>query len=467
MVVRDRLRHPFHRDRPSTFWALRDLTFDVQEGEALGIIGYNGAGKSTLLKILSRITEPSAGEVRLRGTVGSLLEVGTGFHPELTGRENIYLNGSVLGMSRRAITRHFDEIVSFAGVGEFLDTPVKRYSTGMSVRLAFAVAAHLEPEILVVDEVLAVGDAEFQRKCLGKMSEVAATGSRTVLFVSHNMAAIEALCSRCILLRNGRIAFDGAPHQAIAAYLGGLPGSRESSFVDLSDRANPIDREHVVIRHLWLLDGAGNPSSQFRMGAPIAVRIRLSGLNQIDGGMVGVEVHTDRDECVASLNTAMKPAVNRHRRAEVEDLVVRLNDLRLVPGRYWIDIGIGDTVQHRVVDHVARAASFTVAATDVYGTGHQFGNDPGHVFVDFDWVMRPAAEAAIPNESDDVGELPFHPSEPDEPDQDRDRGERGGVRRVSELRVVPRYEGPPESLEDADQRVERVEDTHVRRNVVE
>jgi len=225
-VARDRIRHPLRRERPSTFWALRDLTFDVDEGEALGIIGYNGAGKSTLLKILSRITEPTTGEVHLRGTVGSLLEVGTGFHPELTGRENIYLNGSVLGMSRQAITRHFDEIVDFAGIGEFLDTPVKRYSTGMSVRLAFAVAAHLEPEILVVDEVLAVGDAEFQRKCLGKMGEVAATGSRTVLFVSHNMAAVEALCSRCILLRNGRIVFDGAPDQAIAAYLGSLPGAR-------------------------------------------------------------------------------------------------------------------------------------------------------------------------------------------------------------------------------------------------
>jgi lipopolysaccharide transport system ATP-binding protein len=466
-VARDRLRHPLRRDRPTTFWALRDITFDVDEGEALGIIGYNGAGKSTLLKILSRITEPSEGEVRLRGTVGSLLEVGTGFHPELTGRENIYLNGTIMGMSRQTIARHFDEIVEFAGTAAFLDTPVKRYSSGMSVRLAFAVAAHLDPEILVVDEVLAVGDAEFQRKCLGKMGEVAATGSRTVLFVSHNMAAIEALCTRCILLREGRIAFDGPPHQAVAEYLGGLPGASEASFVDLSDRANPFDRDHVVIQHLWLLDGTGRPASTFRMGAELALRIRLAGLNRIDGGMIGIEVHTDRDQCVAALNTSMKPPTRDHERADVEDVVVRINDLHLVPGRYWIDVGIGDTVQHRLVDHVARAASFTVAATDVYGTGHNFGNETGHVFVNFDWVLRPAAEPAAAEASDDVRELALHAREPDEPDGQRDHREDGGVGRVSQLRVVAGNEGPPEALEDPDERVEGEEGPRIRWHVVE
>ena len=200
------------------FWALRDVSFDVQQGEVLGIIGRNGAGKSTLLKILSRITEPTAGRVTLRGRVASLLEVGTGFHPELTGRENIFLNGAILGMSRAEIRRKFDEIVAFAEVEQFLDTPVKRYSSGMYVRLAFAVAAHLEPEILVVDEVLAVGDAEFQKKCLGKMGEVA-KGGRTVLFVSHNMAAIRRLCSRVILLKNGRITQSGNVNQCIDTYL--------------------------------------------------------------------------------------------------------------------------------------------------------------------------------------------------------------------------------------------------------
>jgi lipopolysaccharide transport system ATP-binding protein len=219
-----RLRRPFRRDRsaPSAqneeFWALKDVSFEIKRGEAVGIIGRNGAGKSTLLKILSRITEPTAGRVRLRGRVASLLEVGTGFHPELTGRENIYLNGAILGMTRAEITRKFDEIVDFAGVEKFLDTPVKRYSSGMYVRLAFAVAAHLEPEILVVDEVLAVGDAEFQKKCLGKMEDVASQG-RTVLFVSHQLNSVRAMCSRAILLTAGGLSAQGAPDAIINDYL--------------------------------------------------------------------------------------------------------------------------------------------------------------------------------------------------------------------------------------------------------
>src|SRR5687767_9125874 len=200
------------------FWALRDVSFDVGSGEVLGIIGRNGAGKSTLLKILSRITEPTTGRITLDGRVASLLEVGTGFHPELTGRENIFLNGAILGMTRQEIRRNFDSIVEFAEVERFLDTPVKRYSSGMYVRLAFAVAAHLEPDILVVDEVLAVGDADFQKRCLGKMHEVS-RGGRTVLFVSHNMAAIQALCSRGIWLDRGSVAADGTAADSIRRYL--------------------------------------------------------------------------------------------------------------------------------------------------------------------------------------------------------------------------------------------------------
>src|SRR6186713_984910 len=199
-VVVDRLKHPLRKQQTETFWALKDVSFDVKKGEVVGIIGRNGAGKSTLLKILSRIVEPTSGEVDLFGRVGSLLEVGTGFHPELTGRENIFLNGAILGMQRREIRKHFDEIVDFAEVEKFLDMPVKRYSSGMYVRLAFAVAAHLEPEILIVDEVLAVGDAAFQAKCLAKMGEISRTGGRTVLFVSHNMQAVQNLCQRAVLL---------------------------------------------------------------------------------------------------------------------------------------------------------------------------------------------------------------------------------------------------------------------------
>lgn len=224
-VLQNAIKAPFRRNRNAEshaceeFWALRDLTCEIFQGDVVAVIGCNGAGKSTLLKILSRIVEPTAGRARLRGRAASLLEVGTGFHPELTGRENIFLNGAILGMTRAETRSRFDEIVAFAEIERFLDTPVKRYSSGMYVRLAFAVAAHLEPEILLVDEVLAVGDAAFQKKCLGKMTELSRGGGRTVLFVSHNMSAVRALCSRAIYLADGKLTLDAAPDQCIAAYL--------------------------------------------------------------------------------------------------------------------------------------------------------------------------------------------------------------------------------------------------------
>lgn len=217
-TILDRIKDPMSRPRKETFWALKDISFQVKQGDVVGIIGRNGAGKSTLLKVLSRITEPTSGEVDIFGRVGSLLEVGTGFHPELTGRENVFLNGAILGMTKGEIRKQFDAIVDFAGVEKFLDTPVKRFSSGMYVRLAFAVAAHLNPEILIVDEVLAVGDSEFQKKCMGKMGEVA-KGGRTVLFVSHNMAAIENLCSRAIFLEKGQFSAAGETREIIHKYL--------------------------------------------------------------------------------------------------------------------------------------------------------------------------------------------------------------------------------------------------------
>ena len=218
-AVMHRLRNPLRRGSTEQFWALRDVSFEIRQGEVVGIIGRNGAGKSTLLKILSRITGPTNGQVTLYGPVGSLLEVGTGFHPELTGRENIFLNGSILGMRRKDIARRFDEIVAFAEVERFLDTPVKRYSSGMYVRLAFAVAAHLNPEILVVDEVLAVGDAAFQKKCLGKMGQVASEDGRTVLFVSHNMTAVQSLCGRALWMDGGTLRDEGTPREIVPRYL--------------------------------------------------------------------------------------------------------------------------------------------------------------------------------------------------------------------------------------------------------
>ncbi|MEY2878512.1 MAG: hypothetical protein RLZZ15_892 [Verrucomicrobiota bacterium] len=235
------------------FWALRDVSFDVQRGEVVGIIGRNGAGKSTLLKILSEITEPTSGEIRLRGQVASLLEVGTGFHPELSGRENIYLNGATLGMRRAEITRKFDEIVAFAEVEKFLDTPVKRYSSGMYVRLAFAVAAHLEPEILIIDEVLAVGDHAFQQKCLGKMQDVARTEGRTVLFVSHNMAAVSRLCHRAVHLAGGGVAAVGPAAEVVSAYLAKATEARGA----WTRPADAIRRGKVTFSAARVRDAAG------------------------------------------------------------------------------------------------------------------------------------------------------------------------------------------------------------------
>ena len=261
------------RGEDAAFWALRDVSFEVEQGEVVGLVGRNGAGKSTLLKILSRITEPSAGEIRLRGRVASLLEVGTGFHPELSGRENIFLNGAVLGMSRAEIRRKFDEIVAFSEIGKFLDTPVKRYSSGMYVRLAFAVAAHLEPEILIVDEVLAVGDVAFQRKCLGKVKEISRGEHRTVLFVSHNMNAIENICTGCVMLREGRIVRQGPEvHEIVRGYL-----TDQMATVRGPAWENPGDawtNDTFRVDRFYLADSDGRPLTRtMRNDEPVSVVI--------------------------------------------------------------------------------------------------------------------------------------------------------------------------------------------------
>ena len=268
-------------DEVEEFWALRNVSFDVKQGGAVGIIGRNGAGKSTLLKILSRITEPTEGRARIRGRVASLLEVGTGFHPELTGRENIYLNGAILSMKRGEIRRKFDEIVAFAEVEQFLDTPVKRYSSGMYVRLAFAVAAHLEPEILVVDEVLAVGDAAFQKKCLGKMSDVT-QGGRTVLFVSHNLGAVNALCGQCLLLERGRLVDYGPSDAVTRRYLGHAGQSPASVAFEPQGVASLLS--------VGMQDSAGTPGSVFDIRHPVWVRLEFRLAQRIAGLQVAIAV---------------------------------------------------------------------------------------------------------------------------------------------------------------------------------
>jgi lipopolysaccharide transport system ATP-binding protein len=279
LSLRDVLSNPFQKlKKPPVikFKALDDVSFDVAPGESVGIIGRNGAGKSTLLKILSRITPPSQGKIVSRGRIASLLEVGTGFHMELTGRENIYMNGSILGMRKREIDKHFDAIVEFSGVEKFLDTPLKRYSSGMQLRLAFAVAAHLEPEILIIDEVLAVGDAEFQKKCLGKMDEVSKSG-RTVLFVSHDMAAIKQLCTKCIYLQKGKIIEQGNTTIILSKYL----KNNESSAVFETDK--PENYKNVFLRKVYCSDAKGEIKSVYNHDEVIRINIELA-INETEPG---------------------------------------------------------------------------------------------------------------------------------------------------------------------------------------
>ncbi len=258
--------------RDDILWALRDVSFEVPKGQILGIVGHNGAGKSTLLKILSRITAPTSGSARIQGRVGSLLEVGTGFHQELTGRENVYLNGTILGLRKRDVDKIFDEIVDFAGVEKFLDTPVKRYSSGMKVRLGFAVAAHLDPEVLIVDEVLAVGDADFKRKCLGKMEEIGESG-RTILFVSHNMPQVTRLCSRVLMMENGQVIKDGGPHEVVEAYLSS--GKKRVARQDWPDLDSAPGGEIARLRSISVRNGSGDVSESFDIREPITLRIEF------------------------------------------------------------------------------------------------------------------------------------------------------------------------------------------------
>jgi lipopolysaccharide transport system ATP-binding protein len=321
------------------FWALRDVSFSLEPGETLAIVGRNGAGKSTLLKILSRITKPSTGEVELRGRVGSLLEVGTGFHPELTGEENIYLNGAILGMSRAEIKRRFDEIVAFAEIEKFLDTPVKHYSTGMYLRLAFAVAAHLEPEILVADEVLAVGDAEFQRKCLKKMGDVAGQG-RTVLFVSHNMNAVQTLCKRAVLLERGQVKRIGKSRDVVMEY---LQATEAAASTPLKERHDRIGEGRFRFEEIKLLDANGHPRPYGVTGEDLYLSVRMHVPN--DGPLaapleVVVVVREPQGMRITALGchyTGESPKTG----AEAREMICHIPRLPLLPAQYRLDLWCG------------------------------------------------------------------------------------------------------------------------------
>ncbi len=338
-----------------TVWALRDVSFEVQRGEAVGIIGRNGAGKSTLLKVLSRITRPTTGRAEVYGRLGSLLEVGTGFHPELTGRENVFLNGAILGMRRREIQRRFDEIVDFAETERFLDTPVKRYSTGMYLRLAFAVAAHLQTDILVVDEVLAVGDAAFQAKCLGKMENVTTQG-RTVLFVSHNLAAVTQLCTRALLIDAGRIRAEGSPDEVISRYVG---SANEAGRADLNDRVRPTGSGSAVFEWAEVRNRNDEACQAFSIGDDVRVSVGLRfaparrvarlllSIRTADGLPVAL-ISTDDTEFVVENGT------------ESRNISVDFEDIRLYPGRYNITLWATDSTDTEEYDRAEDCLVFRI-----------------------------------------------------------------------------------------------------------
>ncbi len=360
-----------------TIWALKDVNFDVQHGEVVGIIGRNGAGKSTLLKVLSRITAPTEGEVRLRGRVGSLLEVGTGFHHELTGRENIYLNGAVLGMSHRDIDRKFDEIIDFSGLERFVDTPVKHYSSGMALRLGFAVAAHLEPEILVVDEVLAVGDAEFQKKCVGKMSNAASEG-RTVLFVSHNMVAVQELCTKGILLEKGRIKLLGGTQEVINEY---LSATKYTGELDLSQHPR-TNGKRPLIRHLQLM-ADGSTTNVFQTYKTFKMRVeclldapllRASSLGFVVKDAFGTVVFTSHS------NQYKTYAANEVTTAVFE---ASIQQLPLAPGLYSVSLYL--TSERVEYDRIENEIFFEVIWNENIELRYPPRQQWGPIFVPVEW----------------------------------------------------------------------------------
>ena len=347
----------FKRAKRETFWALKDVNLEVRRGEVLGLIGRNGAGKTTLLKILSRITRPTSGWAEIYGRVGSLLEVGTGFHPELSGRENTFLSGAILGMSKREIDRKFDEIVAFAEIERFIDMPAKHYSSGMFVRLAFAVAAHLEPEILLVDEVLAVGDIAFQKKCLGKMGDVARAG-RTIILVSHNMAAINALCSRCLILNAGGVEFDGPTDKATARYYAESLSIASGS--DLSGRRREgSGKARFTSISIRPLDSAGRPLEVAYPGCDLSIDIEVECISSFAPANLAIVICDSSGYRVVDTNTAQKGQFVSMRTGEVAKANFRLREVLLRPGKYLVGLWLGREAME-IIDYIEHATNFDV-----------------------------------------------------------------------------------------------------------
>jgi lipopolysaccharide transport system ATP-binding protein len=375
----------FKKSSKEEFWALKNVSFQVNQGERVGIIGRNGAGKSTLLKLLSRITEPTEGRIKIKGKIASLLEVGTGFHPELTGRENIYLNGAVLGMSRSEIKRKFDDIVEFSGVEQFLDTPVKRYSSGMYVRLAFAVAAHLETEILLIDEVLAVGDIEFQKKCLGKMEEVSTSEGRTVIFVSHNMETIENLCERCILLESGRVNMNDETKKVINYYIENIMAKYCDS-TPISERTDRQGNGNIRFSYFHIEDEFGNIISTAKSGVDVVLVFgyECNDLKKYKNVDVGFSIHNIKGTTLSVLYSSYIGKLFTVNKLKGE-FHFRVNKLPLPEGRY--SIGARIVVNGIESDWLKNSIGFmNVKCENFYGTGNNGWKD-NIILVNGEWKL--------------------------------------------------------------------------------
>ena len=369
------------RINDSEFWALHDLNFQIPKGEVVGLIGTNGSGKSTLLKILSRITEPSSGEVQVRGKVASLLEVGTGFHPELTGRENVYINGAILGMTRSEVNRKFDEIINFAGIADFIDTPIKRYSSGMTVRLGFAVAAHLDPDILIVDEVLAVGDVTFQKKCIGKMQSIANSG-RSIIFVSHNMASIEALCTNSIYLKKGKIISSGKPSTIIKYYISDSTVCNEKSIEERTDRTGT---GLIKVTSIRLIDEDMKIVNYAKTGSQLIFRISFSRTKKIfASSKFCLSFSNGTGERISTICSNL---INySHKFERNKDLVIKFDKLNLVPDSYKITTFL--TLNDEISDWLINAFDFEVFEGDFYGTGRLPPTGQGSFLANFKMVEQ-------------------------------------------------------------------------------
>ena len=371
-----------HRGRQNKeeFWALKDVSFDIMPGDRVGIIGRNGAGKSTLLKLLSRITEPTTGKITLRGRVASLLEVGTGFHPELTGRENIYLNGAILGMSRAEVRSKFDEIVDFAGVEKFLDTPVKRYSSGMYVRLAFAVAAHLEPEILIVDEVLAVGDAEFQKKCLGKMEQIGKSG-RTVLFVSHNMAAVMNLCQYGVFLESGNVKEFNEIDIVVNEYYKYLDP------VLVYDACN----NSKYIKKIWFENAQHHVANTFEMSSSFSIRVKIAG--PLKNVVLGFVIKNISGMRIGSYSTLYQEDFLSCNIEKESIFSFKMNACKLLADEYVLSFYIGD-ISEQCIDSAENCIRFKIVNTNIFNTGREYAPSHGVCYFDIDFSQETCSDTA-------------------------------------------------------------------------